>query len=448
VNRRHFLQLGSALALAPRFALAQAPYVLKAAPAVQHLVGAANPATRVWAYNGTVPGPLLRFRQGERLRIEVQNAIDFDTTVHWHGIRLPNAMDGVPHLTQEPIRKGGRFLYEFDLPDAGTFWYHPHLGSAEQVGRGLAGALVVEEREPPNADRDLVWMLSDWRLNEAAGISPDFMNPRDASHAGRIGNTVTVNGSIQETFAVRSGERIRLRLVNASTARIYALRFEGHSPWVIALDGHPLEPRRLERVVLGPAQRADLILDCAGAPGSRHRVVDDFYPRGAYRLLDLAYTGEEPLLRTQEIPSRLAANPVPVPDLAKAERHRIVFGGGMMGALPDQRQHRGLFWTVNGKPIPEHTHSEPLLSFARNSSCVLELINETAWHHPMHLHGHAFKVIAKNGAPADEWGDTVLINPKGRAEVAFVADNPGDWMLHCHVLEHQATGMMATVRVA
>ena len=107
--------------------------------------------------------------QGERLRIEVENALDVETTVHWHGIRLPNAMDGVPHLTQPPIAaKGGRFVYEFDLPDAGTFWYHPHLGSPEQVGRGLYGALIVEERDPPPVDRDLVWVLSDWRLDREA----------------------------------------------------------------------------------------------------------------------------------------------------------------------------------------------------------------------------------------------------------------------------------------
>ena len=115
-------------------------------------------------------------------------------------------------------------------------------------------------------DRDLVWVLSDWRLDRQARVTDDFMSFMDASHAGRVGNTVTVNGAIRETFAVRAGERIRLRLVNASNARIYALAFEGHEPRVIALDGHPVEPRKVERVVLGPAMRADLILDCAAKP--------------------------------------------------------------------------------------------------------------------------------------------------------------------------------------
>ena len=458
-GRRDFLRTSAALAVAPWLTATAQPSqlrVLRAAPATQALVGAGNPSTAVWAYGGTVPGPELRYRQGERLRIQIENALDAETTVHWHGIRLPNAMDGVPHLTQKPIAaRGGRFPYEFDLPDAGTYWYHPHLGSPEQVGRGLYGALIVEEREPPKVDRDVVWVLSDWRLDREARIVPDFMNFMDASHAGRIGNTVTVNGAIRESFNVRSGERVRLRLINASNARIYGLRFEGHEPQLIAFDGQPVPPRRAERVVLGPAQRADLIVDCAAAPGSRHRVVDDFYERRAYRLLDLAYSPELPLRVDFPAVLRLAPNSVPAPDLGGAERHRIVFGGGMMGNMPGGMMGRGMMggnagrmiWTVNGNAVAEQDHShKPILTLARGRSYVFELVNDTAWHHPIHLHGHVFNVVS--GKQKDTSGDTVLIDPRARAEIAFVADNPGDWMLHCHVLEHQASGMMATVRVA
>jgi FtsP/CotA-like multicopper oxidase with cupredoxin domain len=277
MKRRTFLKLAGATAAAavspaPVSAAAEQPRRLRAAPGSQRLAGPGHPGTVVWAYEGSVPGPELRYRQGERLRIEVENALDVETTVHWHGIRLPNAMDGVPHLTQPPIAaRGGRFLYEFDLPDAGTYWYHPHLASPEQVGRGLYGALVVQEREPPAVDRDIVWVLSDWRLDREARVTGSFRNVMDASHAGRIGNTVTVNGAVRESFAVRAGERIRLRLINASNARIYGLEFEGHEPWVIAFDGQPIEPHRSARIVLGPAQRADLVIDCAATPGSRHR---------------------------------------------------------------------------------------------------------------------------------------------------------------------------------
>jgi len=451
MNRREFLATSAALTLYPNVAWSKSRS-LRLAPARQSLVGEANPATDVWAYNGAVPGPELRFRQGERLKVAVQNALGVETTVHWHGIRLPNAMDGVPHLTQPPIAaNGGRFVYEFDLPDAGTYWYHPHLGSPEQVGRGLYGALIVEERDPPAVDRDIVWVLSDWRLDREARNVEDFGGFMDSSHAGRIGNTVTVNGAIRETFPVRAGERVRLRLINASNARIYGLSFEGHEPWVIALDGQPVAPHWDGRVVLGPAMRADLILDCTAAPGSRHRVIDDFYSRRAYRLLNIEYSKEGPLRDFFQPAPRLRPNAIPEPELATAARHRIVFGGGMMGAMPSQREHRGLFWTVNGKPVPEDDHAHaPLLTLGKGKSCVFELVNDTSWHHPMHLHGHVFRVVSKNGKAVmpQQWADTVLLDPDSRAEIAFVADNPGDWMLHCHVLEHQATGMMAVVRVA
>jgi len=289
----------------------------------------------------------------------------------------------------------------------------------------------------------MVWLLSDWRLDREARIVANFGNAMDSSHAGRIGNTVTVNGAIRESIAVRAGERIRLRLINASNARIFGLAFEGHAPSIIALDGHPITPRAEPRVVLGPGMRADLILDCTARPGSAHRVVDDFYRQRAYELLTLQYRNEVAVRATFGPVPQLPPNPVAAPVMEKAERHRIVFAGGAMGAVPSQREHRGMFWTVNGKPMSEHAHHETLLSLKRGTSHVLELVNETTWHHPIHLHGHVFRVVGK-----EQWADSVLLDPRSRAEIAFVADNPGDWMLHCHVLEHQASGMMAVVRVA
>jgi len=450
MDRRSFLLGSAALGLVPRPGWSQAR-VLRASVTRQNLVGAAHPATEVWTYNGSVPGPELRFRQGERLRVEVENALSAPTTVHWHGIRLPNAMDGVPGLTQAPIAaSGGKFVYEFDLPDAGTYWYHPHLGDGEQLARGLYGALVVEERDPPAVDRDLVWILSDWRLDQEAALRRDFASVMDASHAGRIGNTVTVNGMVRDAFGVRAGERLRLRLINASNARIYGLSFGGHQPWVVALDGHPVAPHWFERVVLGPGMRADVILDCTGDPGSAHRVVDDFYRGRAYELLKLQYSAEPRLRDAFEPAPRLAANPVKEPS-PSAEPERIVLAGGMMGEMPNQRSHKGVFWTLNGKPVPHDHHDQPpLRSLKLGQSYRIELVNRTAWHHPMHLHGHVFRVLSKNGQEVlpRQWADTVLLDPDSRAEIALVADNPGDWMLHCHVLEHQATGMAAFVRVA
>ena len=418
------------------------------------------PGTGVWAYNGTLPGPVLRARQGDRLRVHVENALEEPTTVHWHGIRLPNPMDGVPYITQRPIDPGKSFTYEFALPDAGTFFYHPHQRGYEQLGRGLAGALVVEERTPPEVDRDVLWVLGDYRLNSDASVRGGFGNFMDASHAGRIGNTVTLNGRVQtEPFRVRAGERVRLRLVNAASARVFALEFRGHEPWIVALDGQPVEPHRPSggAVVLGPAMRADLILDMTAAPGSRHAVIDGFYRQRAYTFNELQYSEEAPVRAQPADPPVLPANPLAEPDMRSAARHQVVFTGGMMGMMGGMMggmrgPRGGMAWAVNGVAnscgeggLP----FEPLLVLRKGRTCVLDLVNDTAWHHPIHLHGHSFRVLARNGRPTRhrEWLDTVMLEPRERAEIAFVADNPGDWMFHCHVLEHQASGMMSCVRV-
>jgi len=432
------------------------------------LVPEPHPETAVWAYNGAVPGPEIRVRQGERLRVALENRLREETTIHWHGVRVPNAMDGVPHLTQKPIAPGETFDYEFDCPDAGTFWYHPHQRSLEQVDRGLAGALIVEEPRPIQVDRDVTWVLDDWRLFKDASISGDFGNMMDTGMSGRIGNTVTINGRVPETFAVRAGERIRLRLINAANARIFGLEFQDHRPQVIALDGQPVEPHAPEgnRVVLGPAMRVDLVIDMSGEPGAGFQVIDTFYKDLEYRLLDLVYADvplrEQPL----DAPIRLPDNPLAEPDLNASERHEVTFGGGMMsgmmgggmgggmmgggmmGGMTQGMRHDGV-WTINGVSATGHV-MEPMLTLAQDRPYVLALHNDTAWHHPIHLHGHAFRVISRNGRPTRyrEWQDTVLMAPRERAEIAFAADNAGDWMLHCHILEHQAAGMMGVIRIS
>ncbi|MGQ0749146.1 MAG: multicopper oxidase family protein [Betaproteobacteria bacterium] len=416
------------------------------------LVPEPHPETDVWSYNDSAPGPEIRVRQGDRLRVVVENRLDEGTTVHWHGIRLPNAMDGVPHITQPPIDPGGTFVYEFTLPDAGTYWYHPHQRSYEQSGRGMHGALIVEERTPVRVDRDVVWVLGDWRLDRDASIRGGFGSFMDVSHNGRVGNTVTINGRVPDRFPVRAGERIRLRLINAANARIFGLEFGAHRPQVIALDGQPVEPHEPPDgiVVLGPAMRADVILDALGRPGSRHPIHDRFYRRLEYRLVDIAYSDEPPLRSAQpDWPLKPPANPLAEPDLERAERKEVVFTGGMMGNM--RAMSRGMAWAVNdvSASCGEARGFDPLFWLKRGRSYVLRLVNETAWHHPIHLHGHSFRVISRSGKPTRhrEWLDTVLMFPRETIEIALVAETPGDWMFHCHVLEHQAAGMMACLRI-
>ena len=229
LSRRQFLQAGIALAFAApsRLVFADerpaAPHEqtaeLRVGKAQTRMVGNDYPGTEVWAYNGVEPGPVLRLRQGTPFRAIVANGLMETTTVHWHGIRLPNSMDGVPGLTQKPIKPGERFDYAFTPPDAGTFWYHSHDNGLVQMGRGLAGALIVEEANPPAVDRELLWTIQDWRLTGDAQIAPGFNNRMEAAMDGRVGNTVTINGRVPDTVRVRAGERIRLRLLNAAIAR-------------------------------------------------------------------------------------------------------------------------------------------------------------------------------------------------------------------------------------
>jgi len=435
---------------------------LEARPAEAQIAPQPAPRTRIWSFNGMLPGPEIRVRQGERLRVSVSNTLEEHTTVHWHGIRLPNAMDGVPHLTQTPIAPGGRFVYEFDAVDAGTFWYHPHFRSSEQVGRGLYGPLIIEETEPPRVDRDITWVLDDWRLARSAQITQDFGQFHDITHAGRIGNTVTINGTIPDSFKVRRGERIRLRLINAANALNFALDLGAHAPVVVALDGQPVEPHTPADglVTLGPAMRVDLILDMMEPAGSRTTVIDRFYQGRDYRLIDFAYADEPLRDAPPDWPLTLPANPLSEPELASATRHEITFSGGMMsgmrgaevnGEWTDIRamMRSGLAWAING--VAAHGHvMEPMVTMKRGTTHILDMVNQSAFPHPIHLHGHHFRVLSRNGEPIPRkpWQDTVLMAPEDRVEVAFVADNPGDWMFHCHIPEHMEAGMMGVIRVA
>jgi len=433
------------------------------------LVPAPAGATNAWCFNGSVPGPEIRVRQGERIRVNVKNGLNEETTVHWHGMQVPNAMDGVPHLTQAPIRSGGTFTYEFDALDAGTFWYHPHQRSFEQVGRGLYGPLIVEEPNPIRVDRDLTWVLDDWRLTKGGQISEDFGNLHDMSHNGRIGNTVTINGQVPDTLYVRRGERIRLRLINAANARIFGIDFGTHKPVIVAIDGQPVAPHIPEDglLVLGPAMRMDVVIDMVGDVNQRYSLTDPFYQGLEYRLVDLVYADTPLRNRIPDWDMQLSANPLPEPDLNDAERHEVTFNGGMMGGMVMQEMggsmghepmgamgsmrgmmHSGKIWFINGVAAEGHI-MEPMLTLRHGQSHIISMTNATAWHHPIHFHGHSFRVISRNGNPTahKEWQDTVLMVPKERVEIAFVADNPGDWMFHCHILEHQTAGMMGVIRV-
>ncbi len=253
-------------------------HVLHARPGEAPLRGPNETPTPIWGYDGMSPGPLLRVKQGEPLKVRLINDLKQDTVIHWHGLRLPNAMDGVPFLTQKPVAPGASFDYAFTPPDAGTFWYHTHFGSTEQLARGLYGVLIVDEPEPPEVDRDLVMVVDDWRLTDDGTIQPSFGNFHDAMMAGRLGQYITLNS---EDFLDAHGEDQRAypaaHREHRQFAHFPACASTKHAARVMAVDGQPCPPEFAPDGVLrlAPGTRIDLFLDATLEPGSKAPILVD-----------------------------------------------------------------------------------------------------------------------------------------------------------------------------
>ncbi|WP_208349081.1 multicopper oxidase family protein [Pseudaestuariivita rosea] len=453
LSRRDVLSGLAASATLPSLSWAATPRVLTATAAQVQLAPQGYPETQIWGYDGQVPGPVLRARQGDLFQVDLVNDLREPTTIHWHGIRLPNAMDGVPGMTQAAVPPGGRFRYEFRVPDAGTYWYHPHFNSVEQISRGLSGVLIVDEAEPSQIDAEHAIVLDDWRLTQEAGFVTPFDHRHDLSHAGRIGNYVTANGQDQLSLTARSGDRLRLRLVNIATARIFDLALSGLRGWVVALDGMPLDaPQQMERLLLAPAQRADIIADVTAASGQEAFLVSVERGEG-FAMASITVQGQtdHDLLA---VPDPLPPNEMPNLDLGAARVTELVMQGGAMRGMQSARWQgqemsmrelvqNGQFWSFNGVAGMTDT---PLLTAARGETVRIPIQNQTAFPHAMHLHGHHFREVLADGA-LGPWRDTLLVHADETRHIAFVADNPGDWMFHCHMLSHQMAGMMSWIRV-
>ena len=391
---------------------------------------------RVWAYNGQVPGPTLRVRVGDTLRVRFTNQLPQETTIHWHGVRVPNAMDGVPHATQPPVPPGGTFVYEFTLKDAGTFWFHPHVRSSEQVERGLYGLLIVEDKQPPPYSREVTWILDDWLLGPDGQIVERFNTPHDLSHDGRWGNAITINGRTDTTLTVAAGERIRLRLLNASNGRIYAPDFGELAAKIIAVDGlYARTPVALDHFELAPGNRLDLDITVTGG-GRSLIVMDRFSARRPNRLAEILVDGTA-TTPAFESPAR-AHVPAWASALTMPVRHEFRLDARRGGPL-------GIEWTIDDQA---HQH-EPSLVLARGKWARLRFVNASARLHPIHLHGMFFKVLARDGVAVDEpwWRDTVLIHGRESIDIGLVPLDAGNWMMHCHILEHAEAGMMTMLAV-
>ncbi|WP_254538834.1 multicopper oxidase family protein [Halomarina litorea] len=396
-----------------------------------------------WRYDGQIPGPELRVREGDVFRARVSNQLPESTTIHWHGVPVRNAMDGVPEVTQQPISTGETFEYSFRAEPAGTYFYHSHVGL--QLDRGLAGPLIIEEADPHvEYDRDITLVLDDFlpgppQMPDASGGggSGGMGSGSGGMGGGMMGDTrppyegLLINGRLPSdppSFSVEDGERIRMRFINASSATTFHVALAGHEMQVSHADGRPVEPVGVDSFVFGAGERYDAIVE-ANSPG-------------AWEVRAAALDGDEPPAKAVLRYGNSDDAPTPVESTGQQLRYsdlRALSPVDGIDSGPDRTFDltlsagggRSYRWTIDGQTYPD---ADPLRISAGDHVRV-RMTNHSPVVHPMHLHGHFFQV-------GDAVKDTVLVpGHMGEVTFDFIADNPGQWLFHCHNLYHLHAGM-------
>jgi FtsP/CotA-like multicopper oxidase with cupredoxin domain len=406
--------------------------------------------TKAWTYDGGIPGPLIRAQVGDRLIVHFKNSLPEPSSIHWHGLRIPSAMDGVPDMPTPAVPPGGSFDYDFVLPDAGTYWYHPHFDSGAQVGNGLYGPIVVDDpAEPKGLGDEAVLMLSDIGLDQNMALEPADSGGDFGTLFGREGNFHLVNGRVAPTLHVRSGARQRWRVINASRARYEQLVIPGVSFTRIGSDGGMLEsPQVVDRILLTPAQRADVVFEASAAasPSTERSSTVTWLPYD--RGFGTAYNRpNEPVMTLAFVDGPEAVAP-PLPPL-----HREIAAMDLTGATPvdisltlNPDAEGKLAMGINGEPSWLAAHLMTKLGERQ----LWTVKNTFDWDHPFHLHGFFFQVLDVNGVPpaVREWRDTVNVPVDATVRFAVHFDErPGMWMFHCHILDHADAGMMGMVHL-
>ena len=409
---------------------------------------AGNP-TKMLTYNDQLPGPLLHARVGDRVVVHFKNELTEPTIVHWHGLRIADTMDGSPVLSK-PIEPGGTFDYDFVVPDAGTYWYHTHSNQIQQLERGLYGAIVVHEKEPPVFSKERLFVGDDIRLGATNQVSPFLKSGPDIG-AGRVGNLLLVNGQVINgegtplKLTIPRGGIERWRFVLATNALAYGLRIKGADARVIATDGGLLpKPFALDRVEIAPGQRYDFevrptadakevvleaLIDVLDA---NNMVVEQAFPL-AKATVEGEVTSAEPVYPTITLPS----TDVTAENLDWKLAGALVAGkveftiNGMAGSATDPHDHLLL-----------HT-------FEQNQPMRITLRSTVSPAHPFHIHGQFFQILKRAGKAVDEPGLRDTVHVRGNESVTILGyfDNPGRWMVHCHISEHAENGMMADIQV-
>jgi FtsP/CotA-like multicopper oxidase with cupredoxin domain len=422
-----------------------------------------GPEFIAWTYNGRVPGPKIRVQEGDMVRVVLKNDLADPTTIHWHGIPLINSMDGVPGITQPAVQPGETFVYEFEARPSGSFLYHSHAGY--QLDQGLYGSLVIEpSRTEESYDREFTLVLEDWVLRDGGGTAAVQRRPPMGGMHGRmhrgpsfgpaegplwepIYDGYAVNGRVNdaiEALLVQKGDRVKIRLINACSATIFFLRLAGHSLTITHADGNPVRPVETDVVRIGMGERYDVMIT-ADNPGNWFLAAyDSGLGEGRLRI-PLLYQG----VRRKQPQTPVFHRGLRMADYGDFQALKPTgYRNGEVDRFFNQSLSGGMHssaWSINGQVYP---YADPLI-VRKGERVRLRYGNHSMMPHPMHLHGHFFRVVNRN-LPPERWllKDTLILDHMQRIDAEFVADNPGRWFHHCHNLYHMEAGMANVIEYA
>lgn len=450
----------------------------------------------MYGYNGQIPGPTLRVRQGSSLTVNFKNGLDVDTTVHWHGLRLRNEFDGVPGVTQDAVGPGEKFTYVLDFPDAGVYWYHPHVREDFQQEMGLYGNIIVEPRDPNyynGADSEEAMILDDVRIRNG---DLDFFSDEYVSYAlmGRFGNVMLANGREDYGLSVGRGEKVRLYVTNAANTRVFNVSIEGQEMALVGDDSGRYERDAVaDSFVIAPSERriVEVLFDRPGTYRIFHRTPESEYVMGSVVVSDKTKAGRavHELSPSPDIRGEVASigdylNGAPDIEMSLESRLSGMMGrmsggsaghimpdGSMMGGSMEEEESGPIEWEDEMAMMNSMSNTENTKWIIRDAKTGKEndnlvydakvgdlrkiriFNNPDSAHpmqHPIHLHGQRFLVLDKDGTPNNNlaWKDTVLVERGSYVDLLVDFKNPGDWLVHCHIPEHMESGMMATFKVS
>ena len=413
---------------------------------------AAQPVSAVLV-NDSLPGSAVRVREGEQLRIVVENRLtDAPTSIHWHGVLVPAAMDGVPNISNAPIEPGQMYVYEYPLRQAGTYWYHSHAGFQEQ--RGCYGAFIIEPaHEALQAEHDAVVICGDWLHRDPsaafaelrAGKTPAAGKPMDGGGGMTMGGGADLADLSYDAFllngrgpadpwmlAVRSGERVRLRLINGAASTYFRLLLDGHRLQITHADGLPVQPVTVDHLLIGMGETYDAVVQLSRRGSyTLHAVAQD----GSGQALGVLHTVDSAPDVNRAMP-RFDGRALAYSDLRALAPTTLPAGRVQSFRLPLQGDMARYIWMIDGQAWPQ---ADPL-RIHPGDRVQVELVNQTTMWHPMHLHGHFFRLLQGAGeyCPLKH---TVNVAPSETVRIEFTADNPGNWFFHCHNAYHLEAGM-------